>query len=96
MFWSYTVSFPITLFTAFKVTVHTVKIFGVFWRFILIHLYHLWILKKRLKNRKFFKIENLCSQTENYFFGRLTLIFFMVTKISKIQDLSGKLKNGHL
>ena len=42
------------------------------------------------------KIKILCSQTENYFFGDHMLIFFMVTKISKIQDLSGKLENGHL
>jgi uncharacterized protein YhhL (DUF1145 family) len=96
MFWSYAMSFPIALFTAFKVTIHTVKIFGVFWRFIIIHLYHIWILKKRLKNRKKSEVEKLCSQTENYFFGRLTLRKIMVTKISNFQDLSGKIKNGHL
>jgi hypothetical protein len=42
------------------------------------------------------EVEKLCSQTENYFFGDQTLIFFMVTKISNFQDLSGKIKNGHL
>ena len=48
------------------------------------------------KDGRRFELEKLCSQTENYFFGDQTLRIFMVTKISKIQDLSGKLKNGHL
>ena len=42
------------------------------------------------------ELEKLCSQSDNYFFGHQTLIFFMVTNFRISKTLTGLLKNGHL
>jgi len=96
VFYRVNMAFEIFFIKRMKVTTFTIKMLRRFSRGVFeITLNHIHTHRFFSLNLFFEKKINVSSQNENYFFGSLTIVFFMVTTKEKSQDFFRKVKNGH-